>query len=77
MDRATASGAIAAVVVDAIGNTPGFDRVYMIETRLVGSKSREVHEVAGAQTLARRLRPGPRARAAHARRSDAGGAPRC
>ena len=43
-----APGAIAAVVVDAIGNTPGFDRVYMIETRLAGSKSREVHEVAGS-----------------------------
>jgi len=43
-----ASGAIAAAVVDAIGNTPGFDRVDMIETRLVGSKSREVQEVAGS-----------------------------
>jgi len=43
-----ASGAIAAVVVDAIGNTHGFGRVGMIENRLVGIKSREVYEVGGS-----------------------------
>jgi argininosuccinate synthase len=37
--------------VDAIGNAHGFGRVDMIENRLVGIKSREVYEVAGALAL--------------------------
>ncbi len=37
--------------IDAIGNEHGFGRVDMIENRLVGIKSREVYEVAGALAL--------------------------
>jgi argininosuccinate synthase len=37
--------------IDAIGNAHGFGRVDMIENRLVGIKSREVYEVAGALAL--------------------------
>ena len=37
--------------IDAIGNKHGFGRVDMIENRLVGIKSREVYEVAGALAL--------------------------
>ena len=37
--------------IDAIGNRHGFGRVDMIENRLVGIKSREVYEVAGALAL--------------------------
>jgi argininosuccinate synthase len=37
--------------IDAIGNTHGFGRVDMIENRLVGIKSREVYEAAGALAL--------------------------
>jgi argininosuccinate synthase len=37
--------------IDGIGNAHGFGRVDMIENRLVGIKSREVYEVAGALAL--------------------------
>jgi len=37
--------------IDEIGNVHGFGRVDMIENRLVGIKSREVYEVAGALAL--------------------------
>jgi argininosuccinate synthase len=37
--------------MDAIGNRHGFGRVDMIENRLIGIKSREVYEVAGALAL--------------------------
>jgi argininosuccinate synthase len=37
--------------IDAVGNAHGFGRVDMIENRLVGIKSREVYEVAGALAL--------------------------
>jgi argininosuccinate synthase len=37
--------------IDNIGNAHGFGRVDMIENRLVGIKSREVYEVAGALAL--------------------------
>ena len=37
--------------IDGIGNEHGFGRVDMIENRLVGIKSREVYEVAGALAL--------------------------
>ena len=37
--------------IDEIGNKHGFGRVDMVENRLIGIKSREVYEVAGALAL--------------------------
>ncbi len=48
----TAMGLVELIeTIDGIGNRHGFGRVDMIENRLVGIKSREVYEVAGALAL--------------------------
>ena len=48
----TAMGLVELIeTIDAVGNAHGFGRVDMIENRLVGIKSREVYEVAGALAL--------------------------